>query len=340
MFVFVKKNFPSFFIVALLFLSACQGDLDFDRQLIVGAYTAPREALREINRAFEKKWQQEKKQSISIKASFLSSGAQSRAVKDGFGAQVVFLALDSDVERLVEAGLVDPQWRENTPHQGVLVESRVAFAVRAKNPKAIHDWSDLLKPGLTLVTPNPKTSGGAQWNVLAAYGAALRGHVHGFEATPQGAGNFLKVLLRQVLAMDKGARDSILSFERGLGDVALSYENEILTGQRYGKKYELVLPKSTMRIQNPVALVKANLKDPLQKELAQAYLAYLFSQEAQSIFAKHGFRPVLEGMKNKFSEAEDLFDISFFGGWSKATRDFFAKGGIFVKASEGARTDF
>lgn len=307
--------------------------------LILAAYTAPREAFREINHLFEKHWKEKTGKKVRIKESFLSSGAQSRAVVDGFAADVVALALEVDVERIAEAGLIQQDWRKGL-HQGILTESVVAFAVRPGNPKGVRQWSDLLQEDLEVLTPNPKTSGGAQWNVLAAYGAAKRGRVAGFAGNDTGAFDFLIKLLGQVGAMDKGARESILTFERGLGDVALSYEHEIREGQAHGQKYELILPTSTILIQNPVALIDQNIKRHGVETLARAYLDFLYSEEAQAIFAKHGFRPVhpkvRKDTQKKFPPIQDLFTIDYFGGWRNAMPRFFGAKGIFTEASEEA----
>lgn len=335
---FSKKSWIWAGLVVCLFAGlGCPSNHTQERTLTLAAYTAPREAFREINEAFEKAWLVKTGEGIKIQASYLSSGAQSRAVRDGLVADVVALALESDIDRLVEAGLVQRDWRQ-VPHQGILTESIVAFAVRSGNPKKIHSWKDLLQPGLAVLTPNPKTSGGAQWNVLAAYGAVLQGQVSGFPATEESAKEFLSQLLKQVTAMDKGARESILTFERGLGDVALSYENEILAGRRQGQIYELVVPNSTILIQNPIALVNRNVDLHSNRDLAEAYLDFLYSQEAQEIFAKHGFRPVNPEVKKqtqqRFSTVPQLFTVEDLGGWQKVMPKFFGPEGIFVKAME------
>lgn len=308
-----------------------------ERTLTLAAYTAPREAFREINQAFEEAWFEKTKEKIQVKSSYLSSGAQSRAVRDGFAADVVALALASDINRLVKAGLITHPWQQG-PTGGILNESVVALAVRPGNPKKIRDWKDLLQPGLAVLTPNPKTSGGAQWNVLAVYGAALAGQVPGFAADERGAQQFLVQLLGQITAMDKGARESILTFERGLGDVALSYENEILTGQHQGQDYELIVPPTTILIENPVALVDQNIALHQNRDLAEAYLAYLYSPKAQDIFTRHGFRPVKQTSSQQnpagFAKVPGVFNIQSLGGWSDVHPKFFGPEGIFVKAMQ------
>lgn len=330
----MHRPFGYLFILLPILLGIWGCPKSSHRQLYLAAYTAPREAFREINKAFEKKWQEQTGEKIKIKESYLSSGAQSRAVVDGFEADVVALAIEADIDRIAEAGLITHPWRKN-PYKGILTQSIVAFAVRAGNPHQIRDWSDLLRKNLEILTPNPKTSGGAQWNVLAAYGATKRGKVLGFTADDQSAKSFLIQLLRQVPAMDKGARESILTFERGLGDVALNYENEIREGQAHGNSYEMVIPSSTILIENPVALVDKNVTLHGNQDLAKQYLEFLYSPEAQAIFAKHGFRPVSQ--KIHPPPIQDLFTIRDFGGWKKVMPEFFGAKGIFTEASEQAQ---
>jgi len=318
---------------------ACSMRVPESRTLTLGAYTAPREAFGEIHENFKKYWQAKTGETVEIRESYLGSGAQSRAVAEGFPADIVALSLEPDIDRIVNAGLIKHPWRD-APHGGMVTRSVVAFAVRAGNPKGIHDWADLTRDDVEVLTPNPRTSGGAMWNILAAYGAAQRGHASGFPAGPEGGKAFLSALLRRVIAMDKGARESILTFEKGLGDVALSYENEIKIGseQSLSYPYILVMPSSSILIENPVALVDANVDSHGNRPLAEAYLNYLFSPEAQRVFAKRGFRPVLpeierEEAKN-FTNPPDLFSIADFGGWAKAVPDFFGKEGLFAKLSE------
>ncbi|MCP5467743.1 MAG: sulfate ABC transporter substrate-binding protein [Deltaproteobacteria bacterium] len=332
---FKKLNYILLFV--FFFFTACRPEAS--RYLTVGAYTAPREALREINRLFEKKWKAKTGEKVYVQASYLGSGAQSRAVVDGFEADVVVLSLDTDIERIEQAGLMTHNWRA-TPFGGILTHSLVVFAVRRGNPKKIQDWDDLIKKDIKVLTPNPKTSGGAQWNVLAAYGAAKRGKVEGFSADEKSAGLFLKKLLQQVVAMDKGARESILTFERGLGDVALSYEHEVIEGQINGQKYEKVIPSSTILIENVVALVDKNIATHQNRDLAEAYYEFLYSDLAQYILARHGFRPlhpkVKTKMQNKFPSPQDVFSIRYFGGWQQAIPEFFGEKGIFTQTAESS----
>jgi len=191
--------------------------------LILGAYTTPREAYSEIIPLFQEYWLSETGQKVTFEESYLGSGAQSRAVVEGFEADIVALSLEADVNRIQEAGLITHDWKAGE-YKGMITTSIVSFAVREGNPKNIHDWMDLTQPGLEILTPNPNTSGGAMWNVLALYGAALRGKVDGVPGDdPQAASDFLCEVLSNLSVMDKAARDSILNFEMGIGDLAITY---------------------------------------------------------------------------------------------------------------------
>lgn len=303
-------------------------------KLTLAAYTTPREAYRELIPLFQKKWQEEKGQTVTFEESYLGSGAQSRAVVEGFEADIVALSLEADVTRIVDAGLITHDWKANA-YQGIVSTSIVSFAVRPGNPQNILDWADLARPGLEVLTPNPKTSGGAMWNVLALYGAATRGFVDGVPAYDNTAAReFLLAVLKNVTVMDKGARESITNFEKGIGDVAITYENEVLVGQQSGQVYELIIPRSTILIQNPVALVDAYADKHGTRQAAQAFIDFLFTPEAQTIFAKYGLRSVdpvvAEATAEKYPLVQDLFSIEDFGGWSQVTPEFFGEQGIYT----------
>ncbi|HSL27672.1 MAG TPA: sulfate ABC transporter substrate-binding protein [Anaerolineales bacterium] len=303
-------------------------------KLILAAYTTPREAYSEIIPLFQAEWQEETGQTVTFEESYQGSGAQSRAVAEGFEADVVALSLEADVIRLEEAGLITHDWRSKT-FGGMVSTSVVAFAVREGNPKNIQDWADLAQPELEVLTPNPKTSGGAMWNILGLYGAAQRGHVQGYTGDDTGAQDFLLNVLQNVTVMDKSARDSIVTFEKGIGDVAITYENEVLVGQQAGQTYELVLPSSTIQIDNPVAIVDTYVDEHGTREVAEAFVEFLFTPEAQQIFAKHGLRSpdpeVAEATAEQYPPIEDLFTIDHFGGWSQATPEFFGETGTFYQ---------
>jgi sulfate transport system substrate-binding protein len=303
-------------------------------KLTLGAYTTPREAYGEIIPLFQAYWLEKTGQKVTFEESYQGSGAQSRAVVEGFEADIVALSLEADVIRIEKAGLITHDWRSE-PFGGIVSTSVVAFAVREGNPKNILDWADLGQPDLEILTPNPKTSGGAMWNVLALYGAAKRGHVEGYTADDAGAQDFLLSVLQNVSVMDKGARESITNFEKGVGDVAITYENEVLVGQQAGINYELVLPTSTIRIDNPLAVVDTYVDKHGTREVAEAFVDFLFTKEAQEIFAKHGLRSpdpeVAKATTDQYPPIVDLFTIDEFGGWNEATPAFFGDDGIFYK---------
>jgi sulfate/thiosulfate transport system substrate-binding protein len=328
----------SFLVIAIL-LTGCSTNAGTEAngnevKLVLAAYTTPREAYRELIPIFQQQWQEKTGQTVIFEESYQGSGAQSRAVAEGFEADVVALSLEADVIRLEDAGLITQDWRSK-PFGGMVSTSVVAFAVREGNPKNIQDWADLAQPGLEILTPNPKTSGGAMWNILGLYGAAQRGHVEGFAADDAGAQDFLLGVLQNVTVMDKSARDSIVTFEKGIGDVAITYENEVLVGRQAGQNYELVLPRSTIQIDNPVAVVDTYVDKHGSREVAEAFVEFLFTPEAQQVFAKHGLRSpdpeVAKTTTEQYPPIEDLFTIDHFGGWKEATPAFFGDSGIFYE---------
>jgi sulfate transport system substrate-binding protein len=300
--------------------------------LTLAAYTTPREAYGEIIPLFQTYWKDKTGQTVTFEESYQGSGAQSRAVVEGFEADVVALSLEADVTRIEKAGLITHDWRSE-PFGGMVSTSVVSFAVREGNPKNIKDWADLAQPDLEVLTPNPKTSGGAMWNILALYGAAKRGHVAGYNADDTGAQDFLLAVLNNVTVMDKGARESITNFEKGIGDVAITYENEVLVGRQAGQTYELVLPSSSIRIDNPIAVVDTYVDKHGTREVAEAFVDFLFTKQAQEVFAKYGLRSpdeeVAKATAASYPPIEDLFTIQDFGGWGEATPTFFGDSGIF-----------
>lgn len=216
--------------------------------------------------------------------------------------------------------------------------SVVVFAVRKGNPKGIKDWADLAQPGLEILTPDPKTSGGAQWNILSLYGAAKRGFVDGVAKDDDAAATeFLKSVLKNVIVFDKGARESITNFEKGVGDVAITYENEALVGKASGQDYEFVIPRSSILIENPVALIDTYVDKHGNRKLVEAFVAFLFTPEAQRVFAETGGlrsldKTVADATKANYPPLEDQFQISYFGGWKEATPNYFGDNGVYTKA--------
>jgi sulfate transport system substrate-binding protein len=304
--------------------------------IVLGAYTTPREAYGKLIPIFKEQWKKETGQDLTFQESYQGSGAQSRAIVEGFEADIAALSLEADVTRIQKAGLITSDWKAGT-YKGMVSDSVVSFAVRKGNPKAIKDWADLAKPGLQVLTPNPKTSGGAQWNILALYGAAKRGFVDGVAKDDDAAATeFLKAVLKNVTVMDKGARESITNFEQGVGDVAITYENEVRVGQIGGQDYELVIPRSTILIENPVVLIDKYVDKHGSRKAAEAFVAFLFTPEAQNIFAQYGLRSVdpevAKATAAQFPAIEDQFSIDYFGGWSEATPKYFGDDGIYTKA--------
>ena len=304
--------------------------------IILGAYTTPREAYNQLIPIFRQQWREQTGQDVIFEESYLGSGAQSRAIIEGFEADVTALSLEADVTRIQQAGLITHDWQDN-PTNGMVSDSIVAFAVRKGNPKGINDWADLARPGIQILTPNPKTSGGAMWNVLALYGAALRGYVQGVPANDEAAAlEFLKAVLKNVTVMDKAARESITNFEKGVGDVAITYENEVLVAQMQGEDYDLVIPRSTILIENPIAVIDAHVDKHGNRAVAEAFVQFLLSQPAQEIFARHGLRSVdpvvAQATADKYPPVADLFTIEYFGGWDAATPAIFGDDGVFTRA--------
>lgn len=304
-------------------------------KLILGAYTTPREAYQELIPIFQKQWKEKTGQDVVFEESYLGSGAQSRAIVEGFEADIAALSLEADINRIEKAGLITHDWKSGS-NKGMVSDSVVSFAVRPGNPKNIQDWADLAQPGLEILTPNPKTSGGAMWNILSLYGAARRGFVYGVPKDDDAAAQqFLLSVLNNVTVMDKGARESITNFEKGVGDVAITYENEVLVGQKSGQDYELVIPSSSILIENPVAVVDAYVDKHGTRGAAEAFIAFLSTREAQEVLAKYGLRSVdqevLKATAGQYPDLEDIFTIEYFGGWDKATPDFFGDEGIYAK---------
>ncbi|GAB4431311.1 MAG: sulfate ABC transporter substrate-binding protein [Anaerolineae bacterium] len=338
------KLLGTLMLIALLLPACAPADVNTSRApvddgsitLTLGAYTTPREAYSQIIPLFQAHWLQTSGQTVTFEESYLGSGAQSRAIVEGFEADVAALSLEADITRIEDAGLISHNWRD-TPAGGMISNSIVVIGVREGNPLNIQDWVDLARPGLEILTPNPQTSGGAQWNILAIYGAAKRGFVEGVPAGNDAAAQaFLELVLKNVTVMDKGARDSITNFEKGVGDVIITYENEILVGKKSRQHYDYVIPKSTILIENPVAVIDANVDRHGTRPVAEAFAAFLLTREAQEIFAEYGLRPVGPAATaidtGRFPPVPDLFTIEEFGGWSQATPAFFGEAGIFTIA--------
>ena len=344
--VFIRPRVSIFLILALLsasvLLPGCGGTPNRGENkatLTLAAYTTPREAYgKAIIPAFQKYWREKTGQEVVFQESYQASGAQSRAIVGGFEADVAALSLEGDIDRVAEAGLITHEWKAR--HAGGMVStSIVVIAVRRGNPKNIRDWTDLTQPGLNVLTPDPKTSGGAQWNINALYGAALRGFAGSAKDDPAAAQEFLLAVFRNVSVMDKGARESITNYERGVGDVAITYENEVLVGQLAGHTYEYVIPRSTILIENPVALIDKNVDKHGVREVAEAFVNFLWTQEAQRAYADYGLRPVDPEVslqvKDRFPAVPDLWKIDYLGGWAKVAEEIYGAQGVYTKIMRG-----
>lgn len=309
----IRKILPALILVlALPLLAACQGSGQSESKLTLVAYSTPREAYEEIVPAFSKT---DAGKGVAFDTSFGSSGEQSRAVEGGLPADVIALSLEPDITRLVKAGIVDANWNQGE-YKGMVHHSVLAFAVRSGNPKNIRTSDDLLKTVVEVVTPNPFTSGGARWNVMAAYGARLE-----TGESPEQATAYLGELFKHVKVQDKSARESLQTFIGGKSDVMLAYENEVVTARQKGEKLDYVIPEQTILIENPVAVAK----DSKSPEQARAFVEYLRSPEAQRIFAEKGYRPVNAQVLSEveFEQPGTLFEISKLGGWSAVQAKFF-----------------
>jgi sulfate/thiosulfate-binding protein len=305
--------------------------------IVLGAYSTPREAYGKLIPIFKDQWKKQTGQDITFEESYQGSGAQARAIAQGFEADIAALSLEADVNTIMKAGLITHDWKTGT-YKGMVSDSIVVFAVRKGNPKGIKDWADLAKPGVQVLTPNPKTSGGAQWNILALYGAAKHGLVEGVAKDDDAAATaFLKSVLKNVTVLDKDARTSITNFEQGVGDVAITYENEVLVGQQSSKDYELIIPRSTILIENPIALIDSSVDKHGNRKLVEAFVNFLFTPDAQKVFADTGGLrsvdpEVAKATASRFPPVQDLFKIDYFNGWKEATPKFFGDDGVFTKA--------
>ncbi|MDR0788450.1 MAG: sulfate ABC transporter substrate-binding protein [Gemmatimonadota bacterium] len=322
-------------------LGACGGSGENVVRLLNSSYDPTRELYQEYNAAFAGHWLAETGQTLLVQQAHGGSGTQARAVIDGLPADVVTLALAYDIDAIHDrADLLPENWQERLPNRSSPYTSTIIFVVRAGNPKGIHDWDDLIRSDVQVITPNPKTSGGARWNYLAAWGYALRQR----PGDEEYARDFVSRLFRNVPVLDTGARGAANTFaQRGVGDVLLSWENEaFLARQELGAdRIEIVVPSVSILAEPPVAVVDRNADRRGRRELAEAYLSYLYSEEGQEIVARHFFRPqsqeVLARHTGQFA-AIPLFTIEeLFGSWREVQEKHFADGGVFDQITRPER---
>jgi sulfate/thiosulfate-binding protein len=301
------------------------------------AYSTPREVYGKIISAFQARWKEEHNdQSIIFQESYGGSTTQSQNVINGFEADVVALSLAPDVDVIAEAGLITHDWTD-APDRGMVSSSIAVFDVRPGNPEGLRDWDDLARPGVEVLTPDPASSGGARWNILGAYGAAMRGYA-GVQKEDEGAAqDLLRGIFSNVIALDKTARDSIKNFESGNGDAAVTYENEILTAQDAGLEDEMVIPPSTIMIENPVAVVDRYAEKHCVQDVAEAFVDYLHTPEAKEMYTSVGFLRSTNPAKAQkgaggYEPVKDLFTVEDFGGWPALNQKLFSESGLFTEA--------
>ena len=307
-----------------------------ERVLLNVSYDPTRELYQDFNALFARRWREKTGEVLKVNQSHGGSGKQARAVIDGLEADVVTLALAYDVDAVANAGLIQKEWQKRLPDNSAPYTSTIVFLVRKGNPKGIHDWDDLVKPGVSVITPNPKISGGARWNYLAAWGYALRQYGND-EAK---AKEFVAKLYKNVEILDTGARGSTVTFvEREIGDVLIAWENEaLLAVKELGKdKFEVVAPPLSILAEPPVAVVDKVVDKRGTRAVAQAYLEFLYSEEGQEIAAKHFYRPRLASVAARHASQFPqitLFTVDdLFGGWQKAQMIHFNDGGVFDEIS-------
>ncbi|MBB4009825.1 sulfate ABC transporter substrate-binding protein [Allorhizobium taibaishanense] len=329
------KTLAAFAIAAGLSMPASAANVT----LLNVSYDPTRELYKDFNPAFAAYWKQKTGDTVSVRMSHGGSGAQARSVIDGLAADVVTLALEADISAIAEkTGKIPSDWKTKLPSNSAPYTSTIVFLVRKGNPKGIKDWADLTKDGVDVITPNPKTSGGARWNVLAAWGWALKAN----NGDEQKAKDYLAALFKHVPVLDTGARGSTTTFvQRGIGDVLLAWENEaFLSIDELGPdKFDIVVPSVSIKAEPPVAVVEANAKANGTEAVAKAYLEYLYSDAGQKIAAKRYYRPakpeLVDPADLKRFPKVDLVTIEDFGGWAKVQPQFFADGGLFDQIYQG-----
>ena len=299
------------------------------------SYDPTRELYQDFNAAFSKHWLEKTGDKVTVKASHGGSGKQARAMIDGLDADVATLALAYDIDQLADKGkLIPKDWQKRLPHNSSPYTSTIVLLVRKGNPKGIKDWDDLVKPGVSVITPNPKTSGGARWNYLAAWAFAQKKFGNDEAKTK----DFVAKLLKNVPVLDTGARGSTTTFvERGIGDVLLAWENEAFLAQKElgVGKFEIVVPSLSILAEPPVTVVDKFAKKHGTEKVAKAYLDYLYTEEGQEIAAKNYYRPTLESVAKKYEHQFPKVKLvtidGEFGGWAKAQKTHFSDGGTFDK---------
>ena len=345
-----------FLLLGLLVASFAVGGIDCGKKpaggsasaaLLNVSYDPTRELYVEVNQAFIADYEKQTGVTLTIAQSHSGSGKQARSVADGLNADVVTLALAYDIDSIAKSGLIDPDWQKRLPDHSAPYTSTIVLLVRKGNPKAIHDWADLVRPGIAVITPSPKTSGGARWNYLAAWGYKLNLELGDLKqvgnasdakviAAQAKAKDFVADLYRHVSVLDSGARGATTTFaQRNIGDVLITWENEAFLAQReFGQdNFEIVRPSISILAEPPVSVVDKNVDRKHTRVAAEAYLKFLYTDAAQEIIARNFYRPRNAAIAAKYADklpAMNLFTVDdIFGGWTKAQADHFADGGVF-----------
>lgn len=303
--------------------------------LVIGAYSVAKDALGELLPLFKEKWALETAQDVVFQESYEASGTQARAIIGGFDADVAILAMAGDIEQIVNAGLIDHAWQDGD-NEGMVTRSIVVFGTRKGNPHQIKDWTDLAREHIKVMYPNPKTSGGAQWDINAIYGAGLKqSELELGVKDEQYAKQFLKSIHRNVESLDKSGRASMAAFEYGVGDVIVTYENELIARKNKGIEYEIIIPNDTILIENPIAIVDRHVEKHGNRAVAEAFVQFLYTDEAQRVFMEHGFRPITENIAAEaaalFKQPAGLFDIEYLGGWNYVRELLYSNRGIWYQ---------
>lgn len=349
------KKFVSLFLVGVslsVAIAACSGSnpsadggsaspvaaTSGDKELTLVSYAVTRAAYEKIIPQFTNKWKQEHNQNVTFSQSYGGSGSQTRAVIDGLEADVVALALALDTKKIEQAGLIEPGWEKDAPNDSILTKSVAALVTREGNPKGIKTWTDLAKDGVSVITANPKTSGGARWNFLGIWGSVTK--EGGDEAK---ALDFTTKVFKNVPVLPKDAREaSDVFFKQGQGDVLINYENEVILAAQNGEKLPYSIPDVNISIDNPVAVVDKNVDKHGTREIAEAFVEFLYTPEAQREFAKVGFRPVdptvTKEMSKQYAPVKTLFTAQDMGGWDEIQTKFFDDGAVFDKIQAGSNT--
>lgn len=328
------KRFVSLFLVGVslsVAIAACSAGNSNEVELTVSSFAVTRKAYEKIIPQFVDKWKKEKGQIVLFNETYGGSGAQARAVIDGLEADIVALSLALDVKKIEKAGLIKAGWEKEAANEGIVTKSVAAIVTRKGNPKNITTWADLAKKDVKVITGNPKTSGGARWNFLAFWGSVAK--KGGDEAN---ALDFTTKVIKNAPVLPRDAREaSDVFFNQKQGDVLINYENEVILAAKHGEKLPYVVPDVNISIDNPVAVVDKNVEKHGNREVAEAFVKYLFTPEAQREFAKVGFRPVNPTVEKEFEsnfpKIQTLFTVKDLGGWSTIQKKFFDDGGIFDK---------